>query len=118
VLVKEVMRRTGLSRMQLRYLETRGLLGHVVRSDERRIFSERQVQMLDLLARFRELGASLDEAAALANERLGGDSRVADARLDELLDRAISENERRARVTLELREIRRRRVPVASTTPA
>ena len=113
VLLKEVMRRTGLTRMQLRYLESRGLLGHLARSDDRRLFSERQVAMLELLARFRALGASLDEASALANERLGGEMGVADARLDEIFDRAIRESERGVRATLELREIRRRRTPAA-----
>lgn len=113
VLLKEVMRRTGLTRMQLRYLESRGLLGHLARSDDRRIFSERQVAMLELLVRFRALGATLDEASELANERLGGEVCVADARLDELFDRAIVESERGVRATLELREIRRRRTPAA-----
>lgn len=113
MLLKEVMRRTGLSRMQLRYLEDRELLGYVARSDDRRIFNDRQVAMLELLARFREIGAELDEAAALANERLGGEAHVANERLDQLLDRAITQSERRARVAAELREIRRRRVPAA-----
>lgn len=113
MLLKEVMRRTRLTRAQLRYLEDRDLIGFLARSDDRRVFTERQVQMLDLLVRFRELGASLDEAAGLANERLGGEAKVPDDRLDELLDRAIRESERRARDTLELREIRRRRVPAA-----
>lgn len=113
MLMKEVMRRTGLSRRQLRYLEERGVLGFIGRSDDRRVFDERQVLMLDLLARLREVGANIDEAAALARERLGGERCVSDARLDELLDRAITQSERQARVTLELREIRRRRVPAA-----
>ena len=113
MLLKEVMRRTGLTRMQLRYLESRGLLGHIARSDDRRVFSERQVAMLELLARFRALGASLDEASALANERLGGEMGVADARLDELFDQAILESERGVRATSELREIRRKRTPAA-----
>lgn len=109
MLLKEVMRRTGLTRRQLRYLEERGLLGFVARSDDRRIFSDRQATMLETLARLRELGASLEEAASLADERLGGSASVADVRLDELLGRALADNERRARVAMDLGEIRRRR---------
>lgn len=109
VLLKEVMRRTGLTRMQLRYLEARGLID-VARSDGRRLFTERQVTLLSLLAAFRELGATLDDAAALASERLGGDTRVPEDRLDALFDLAIANSERNVHATVELREIKRRRL--------
>lgn len=109
MLLKEVRRRTGLTRMQIRYLEQRELIGFIARSDERRIFTERQVTLLELIARFRELGATLDEAAALANESLGGDTAVPDDRIAGLLARALSENERRARGAARLAEIARRR---------
>jgi hypothetical protein len=62
--------------------------------------------MLERLVRLRELGASLDEAAALADERLGGTTAVDDDRLDELLGRALAENERRALAAGDLGEIR------------
>lgn len=103
------MRRTRLSRKQLRYLEQRGLIGVVVRSDDRRVYSERQVTLLELIARLRELGMRLDEAAALAHERLGGDAILADDRLEALMVQAVGETERRARVVGDLSEIQRRR---------
>lgn len=92
------------------YLEQRGLIGAVVRSDDRRIYSERQVVMLELIARLRELEVRLDEAAALAQEWTeGGAGVVPNERLDALVTQAIGENVRRARLVADLTVIRRRR---------
>lgn len=109
MLLKEVKRRTGLTRKQLRYLEDRGLIGPVIRSDERRMFTELQVAMLERLARLRDLGARLDEAAALAAEAVGGEAKVPEERLRELMARALSETRHRAQVAEELGEIARGR---------
>jgi DNA-binding transcriptional MerR regulator len=110
VLLSEVMRRTGLTRKQVRYLESQGFIGPAQRRDDRRVFSPQQVMALELIARLRELRVRLPEAAALAAEyAAGGTPGVPDERLEELLVRALAENERRARLAVELAELRRRR---------
>lgn len=109
MLLKEVRRRTGLTRRQLRYLEERELIGPILRSDERRIFSDRQVSWLEIFARLRDLGAGLDEAAALAAESLGAEPAISEERLAALAERALSDTQRRARTAADLTELFRRR---------
>lgn len=61
-----VMRRTGLRRTQIVYLEQRGDLGVVTREKGRRRFSPAQVAKLEKIAACRAAGLRLDEASVIA----------------------------------------------------
>lgn len=107
--LKEATRRTGLSRRQLRYLEERGHLGFVARSDGRTIYAPEQVTMLEHIARLRPLGATLDEAAQIASELLGRTGTILDTRVDELARMAFTNVERNSRAAADLVALRERR---------
>jgi DNA-binding transcriptional MerR regulator len=64
--ITEVVRRCGLTREQIVYLDERGLLGAVARQREARRFSEAQASWLDRYAALRSMGLSQDQAAAIA----------------------------------------------------
>jgi DNA-binding transcriptional MerR regulator len=64
--ITEVVRRSGLSREQIIYLDERGLLGAVARHREARRFSEAQASWLERYAALRRMGLSQDQAAAIA----------------------------------------------------
>ncbi len=108
--LKEVMRRTRLTRMQLRYLEQGGYLGHVTRLYDRRVFSAHQIQLLELVSRLRDTGASIDEAASLASEIFGGERKVSQTRLEDLIAAVTVMTARGAILAQELTELRARRV--------
>lgn len=107
--LKEAARRTGLTRRQLRYLEERGHLGFVARSDGRTVYAPEQVTLLEHIARLRALGASLDEAAQIAAELVGRTGGVSDARIDELAHTAFANVERSSRAAADLVGLRERR---------
>jgi DNA-binding transcriptional MerR regulator len=69
----DVSLRTNLSRDQLRYCEEKGYLGEVARgpSGERQ-FTEDQVRFFENLSALRDAGLSLEDAAAIAAESVGG----------------------------------------------
>jgi DNA-binding transcriptional MerR regulator len=107
--LKEAMRKTGLSRRQLRYLEECGLLGFVRRSNGRTVYEHDQVELLAHIARLRSVGALVEEAVLIGRELLGGQSTVSDERLDALAHRALAEVERNSRVAADLVGLRARR---------
>jgi DNA-binding transcriptional MerR regulator len=109
--LKEAMRRTQLSRRQLRYLEERGHLGFVARSNGRTVYSGEQIELLGHIARLRALDVSIDEAAVIGGEILGGDPGVANGRLEELVRRALGEVERHSRLARDLMAATARRSP-------
>jgi DNA-binding transcriptional MerR regulator len=100
--MNEVMRRTGLTRRQLRYLEDRELIGVVERLHGRRGYRLEQVDMLESLGRLRQIGVGLDEAAKLASASPGHAVGVKIERVAALLSRAQRETQARARTSAEL----------------
>jgi DNA-binding transcriptional MerR regulator len=64
------MRRTGLSREQIYYIEQRGFLGEVARNGHGRRYTEPQVTKLERIAACRLVGLRLDEAEPIANAEL------------------------------------------------
>ncbi|HET7769298.1 MAG TPA: MerR family transcriptional regulator [Chloroflexota bacterium] len=103
------MRRTGLTRRQLRYLEERSHLGPVARSDGRTVYSAPQLEFLEHVARLRLLGVPVEEAATVAHALQGGSSGVPNSRLDELVSAALANAERNARLGRDLSTLRARR---------
>jgi DNA-binding transcriptional MerR regulator len=108
--LKDAIRRTGLSRRQLRYLEERSLLGFVARSDGRTVYTLEQLDRLEHIARLRALGSRIDEAAQIARELQGEPSAVSQVRLDELEQLALAIVERSSRVAQDLLTLRARRL--------
>jgi DNA-binding transcriptional MerR regulator len=106
--LKEMTRRTGLTRRQLRYLEERGHLGLVGHADGRTVYTGDQVTMLEHVAQLRALDVRIDEAAQIAREMVGQQRASSDERLDELTSRALAHVEGRSRVARELVRLRRR----------
>jgi DNA-binding transcriptional MerR regulator len=106
--LKEMTRRTGLTRRQLRYLEERGDLGFVARSDGRTVYSVDQIALLEHVARLRSLGVRIDEAAQIGSELIGRERVSSNERLDELTRRALAQVERGSRVASELVRLRQR----------
>lgn len=104
--LKQVQRRTGLTRMQLRYLEKRGALGFVARSGGRTLYGADQVELLERISRLRALGCDIDEATALGHELGGAYPTVATARLDALLAQALADVARNSRAALDLATLR------------
>ena len=107
--LKEAMRRTGMTRRQLRYIEDCGLLGFVARSAGRTVYAPEQLELLEHVARLRSVGAPVEEAVLVAREVLGGQCMVEEVRLDELAQRALGEVERNSRIATDLLAARARR---------
>jgi DNA-binding transcriptional MerR regulator len=64
--IGEAVRRSGLTREQIVYLDERNLLGVVARRHEARRFSEEQVLWLERYSTLRQMGLGGDHAVALA----------------------------------------------------
>lgn len=106
--LKEAIRATGLTRRQLRYLEERSFLGSVRRHNGRTTYTPAQSEFLLTFARLRTLGLSIEEAAQIATECLGGELRTAPARLLALAGEALGHVERQSRTAADLLAVRRR----------
>ena len=61
------MKRSGMTREQIYYVELRGYLGAVARQGEARHYTEAQLEHLERIGAGRRLGLRLDEAGAIAN---------------------------------------------------
>lgn len=100
---KEAMRRSGLSRAQLRYAEERQHLGMVARgADGRRLYEPEQLRWLELLGGLRELGLALDDAAGIASAICGNSGTWSRQRAEDVLTRAFVEVQRRTSLAREL----------------
>lgn len=107
--LKQAIRRAGLTRRQIRYLQELGALGPVLLSGGRTLYTDEQVELLEHIARLRALGARIDEAAAIANELRGRGGTILDERIEELMRVALERVERNARVAHDLGALRARR---------
>lgn len=100
---KEAMRRSGLTRAQLRYAEERQHLGTVARAaDGRRLYEPEQLRWLELLGGLRELGLALDDAAGIASAICGNSGDWSRQRAEHVLTRAFVEVQRRTLLAREL----------------
>ncbi|HET7809946.1 MAG TPA: helix-turn-helix domain-containing protein [Steroidobacteraceae bacterium] len=63
--INQVAKRSGLPASALRYYEEKGLVASVGRRGLRRLFDERVLERLSLIALGREAGFSLDEIASM-----------------------------------------------------
>jgi len=88
--IADVARRAGVPASTLRYYEERGLIASSGRRGLRRVFDERVLERLALLALGRAAGFSLDEIGAMfdADGKLALERAVLRARADDL-DRTI-----------------------------
>lgn len=68
--IGHVMKRTGLTREQIYYIEERGHLGAVARNGHGRRYTEPQVTKLERIAACRLVGLRLDEAEPIASAEL------------------------------------------------
>ena len=66
------MKRSGLTREQIYYVEERGYLGAVQRQGQARSYTEAQLAKLEHIAACRRMGLRLDEAGAIASAQLSG----------------------------------------------
>jgi DNA-binding transcriptional MerR regulator len=108
--VRHMTRRTGLRRHQLLYLEERGLLGYVARSDGRRTYTVEQLELIERMAHLRRaLDIGVNEAALIAAETRGGPAAVSTERLVSLVLGAMDGTERRAAATRQVAELLSRR---------
>lgn len=100
---KEVMRRSGLTRAQVRYAEERHHLGIVERGpDGRRRYTGAQLRWLVRLGCLRELGVALDDAAGIASVLNGGAVPWSPRRVHALLVRTVREIQRRVDLAQDL----------------
>lgn len=88
--IAEVARRSGLPASALRYYDEKGLIASTGRRGLRRLFDERVLERLALIALGRAAGFSLDEIASMfaPDGRPEIDRRLLAARADEI-DRTI-----------------------------
>jgi DNA-binding transcriptional MerR regulator len=78
-------RRFGLSRSALLYYDRIGLLSPSVRSSAGyRVYGERDVQRLEAICRYREVGLRLEQIRELIDGRVGRAAELLEARLDQL----------------------------------
>lgn len=78
-------RRFGLSRSALLYYDRIGLLSPSARTAAGyRVYSERDVQRLEAICRYREVGLGLDQIRELLDGRTGRTAELLEARLDQL----------------------------------
>ena len=68
--IGHVMKRTGLTREQIYYIEERGHLGAVARNGHGRRYTEPQITMLERIAACRLMGLRLEEAVPIATAEL------------------------------------------------
>lgn len=68
------MKRSGLTREQIYYVEQRGYLGVVARQGQARRYTDAQVETLERIASCRRMGLRLDEAGPIANAELTGNA--------------------------------------------
>lgn len=71
--VTEAMKRTGMTRDQIYYVEEQGFLGIVTHSGRGREYTAEQMQKLERIGACRRLGLQLSEAGPIANAELSGD---------------------------------------------
>jgi DNA-binding transcriptional MerR regulator len=109
--LKQVLRRTGLTRWQLIHLEERGLIDGVARTTrDRRVYTAEQVELMEDLAVLRSaLGLGLDEAARVASEMRDQRGRVPRERLEDLAATAMRAAEQRTRLARRLADLARSR---------
>jgi len=88
--ITEVAQRSGLTASALRYYDEKGLIASTGRRGLRRLFDERVLERLALIALGRAAGFSLDEIAAMfaADGRPDIDRKMLTAKADEI-DRTI-----------------------------
>jgi DNA-binding transcriptional MerR regulator len=67
------MKRSGLTREQIYYVEERGYLGAVLRQGPARSYTEAQLAKLEKVAACRRMGLRLDEAGPIASAQLSGE---------------------------------------------
>src|SRR5947208_14172144 len=92
--LKETMRRTRVTRAQLRYAEEQGHLGAVSRGgDGRRLYSADQVRWLERLGALRELNLILEEAAGLASALCGRPATWSRPQAQALVERTLGDVE-------------------------
>jgi len=104
--LKQTQRITGLKRHQLLYLEERGLIGYVQRSDKRRVYMDEQVERIKRIRALHECAnVSYDEAAVLVDELAGGPARAPRERVSELTMQAARSGAERVIVATELMEL-------------
>ena len=68
------MKRSGLTREQIYYVEQRGFLGVVARKGQARQYTDAQVEKLERIASCRRMGLRLDEAGPIASAELSGNA--------------------------------------------
>lgn len=66
--IGEAARRLGINASALRYYEERGLLRPTARQGGRRVYDSEQLRRLAFIQTMRQLGASLDSAAAVLDQ--------------------------------------------------
>lgn len=109
--LKQTVRRTGIRRYELLELERGSVLGEVKRCPRgRRVYSERQIQTLECVARLHlTLGLTFEEAGLIAAEIDGREPTVPvpARKLQQLMAEAMDGSDLRARVARELAELLR-----------
>lgn len=112
----EACRRSGLTKHQVRYLESKGYLGRVRRNDANdRRFTASQLQLLERFAVLHASGLGVDDAATIAAEGLLGLPRVSTERLQRLATHNAEGLEARLRTALVLASLLTARL--AGTAP-
>jgi DNA-binding transcriptional MerR regulator len=87
--IGHVMKRTGLTREQLYYIEERGHVGAVARNGHGRRYTEPQITKLERIAACRLMGLRLEEAGPIASAELS----ASPAQLDRLRMLAMAKAE-------------------------
>lgn len=120
--LKQTVRHTGIKRYVLLEFERGNVIEGVERSARgRRVYSEKQVQTLERVARLRSaLGIAFEEAGLIAKEMDGRATTVLIPveRLQRLMCTALEGSELRARVAQELDELVRCRAAQIEDAPA
>jgi DNA-binding transcriptional MerR regulator len=76
--VTEAMKRTGMTREQIYYVEEQGYLGVVTNSGRGREYTADQMLKLERIGACRRLGLQLSEAGPIAGAELSGDPQQID----------------------------------------
>jgi len=105
-----ITRQSGLTKEQQRYCEAKGYLGAVERAtDGTRVYSPTQAEFFMTFGALRRGHIRVDEAAALASERIGGLPRISEAQLERLARRAMEDLEERLATALAVTQLLRAR---------